>query len=290
MGRRLMPQARLTGPMPWVVAIMIALTVISLAAGLALSNVAGTARSQIAGGLTVQIVEAAPAARNRQAETALSILSDRKDVASVHRVPKSELDRLLEPWLGSTAENDQAIPMPALIDVRLAGPATAGRVDAIRNALKTAVPSARVDAQARWLGPVFGAIAALQWLAIGLIVLLAAASIAAVWLAARSALGANHETIETIHHLGATDSQIAGIFQRSIAIDALFGGVAGLLLGLAAILVLGARFAQLGSGLVSGGGLTAGDWIAIALVPLAGVLLALLTARFTVMTALQRML
>ena len=85
------------------------------------------------------------------------------------------------------------------------------------------LPSARIDAQASWLAPVFHAIASLQWLALGLVVLLAATSAAAVWLAARSALGSNRDTIEIVHLLGGTDGQIARIFQRSIAIDALAG-------------------------------------------------------------------
>ena len=57
----ILQQTRLGGPMPWVIAIMIALTVMAAAAGLALSNVAGHARAEIAGGLTVQVVEAADA-------------------------------------------------------------------------------------------------------------------------------------------------------------------------------------------------------------------------------------
>ena len=48
----LLQQARLAGPMPWVIAIMVALTVMAAAAGLALSNVASNASSEISGGLT----------------------------------------------------------------------------------------------------------------------------------------------------------------------------------------------------------------------------------------------
>ena len=47
---QLVPQARLAGPMPWVIAIMVALTVIAAAGGLALGNVAETARAELAGG------------------------------------------------------------------------------------------------------------------------------------------------------------------------------------------------------------------------------------------------
>jgi cell division transport system permease protein len=152
------------------------------------------------------------------------------------------------------------------------------------------VPAAQVDAQSSWLQPVFSAIASLQWLALGLVILLAATSAAAVWLAARSALGANRETIEVIHLLGATDGQIARLFERSIGLDAAIGGLAGLALGGGALWLLGGQFARLGSGMVAGGTLGPVDWVLLAAIPAAGVLLAMVTARLTVLGALRRML
>ena len=270
---RLVPHARLAGPMPWVIAIMIALTVIAASAGLALRNLSANAAAEIAGGLTVQIVEGAPAERERQAEVAVALLSNREEVAEVRRVPDAELDALLEPWLGQqgVAEED-AIPIPALIDVRLAGPVTPRRLEELRASLAASAPAARLDAQARWLEPVLGAVASLEWLA------------------ARSALGSNRETIEIFHLLGGTDAQIARIFQRSIGLDAALGGIVGLALGGAAVWLLGRQFAGLGSGMVAGGGLGPVDWALLAAIPVAGVLLAILTARLTVLAALRRIL
>ena len=290
-GARIMQQARIAGPMPWVIAIMIALTVLAAAAGLALKNVADNARDEIAGGITVQIVEGAPAAREAQARAAVDFFAGRSDVASVRRVPDDELSALLEPWLGDTAiAGEDGVPIPALLDVRLRGAVNADRLRTLRADLRAAAPAARLDAQSSWLGPVFEAIRSLQLLALGLVLLLAITSAAAVWLAARSALGSNRETIEVIHHLGGSDAQIAGIFQRSIGMDAALGGAAGLLLGLAAVFLLGRQFAELGSGLVAGGNLRPGDWIAIAAIPVLGIALAMATARITVLAALRRML
>ena len=290
-GDRLVPHARLAGPMPWVLAIMIALTVIAAGAGLALNKLAANAESEIAGGLTVQIVEGAPAERARQAEVAVAVLSNREEVASVRLVPEEELAAVLEPWLGPQgAAEEDAIPVPALIDVRLAGPVTERRLEELRASLTASVPAARLDAQARWLEPVFEAVASLQWLAAGLIVLLAATSAAAVWLAARSSLGSNRETIEIIHLLGGTDGQIARIFQRSIGLDAALGGIAGLALGAGAMWLLGRQFAGLGSGMVAGGALGPVDWALLAAIPVVGVVLAILTARITVLSSLRRIL
>ena len=288
---RLTPHSRLAGPMPWVIAIMMALTVIAAGAGLALRNLGANAGAEIAGGLTVQILEGAPAERERQAQAAVAQLRTREDVAEIRRVPEDELNALLEPWLGKQAlTGDEAIPVPALIDVQLRGPVTERRLGELRTTLTAVAPAARIDAQAGWLGPVFDALASLQWLAIGLVVLLAGTSAAAVWLAARSALGSNRETIEVVHLLGATDGQIARLFERSIALDAAIGGLAGLALGAGALWLLGAQFARLGSGMVVGGALGPIGWALLAAIPVAGVALAMLTARLTVLGALRRML
>ena len=292
-GQQLLPQARLGGPMPWVIAIMIMLTTVAAAGGLALSNIASAARGAVSGAVTVQIAEASANARNTQAEAAMAVLLDIPQVKSAQRVPDKELAALLEPWMGDVAASggaDGAIAIPALIDVTLEGAATDDGLAALRRQLAPVAPSALVDAQSRWLQPVFSAIRSLRWLSLALIALLAFAGVAAVWLAARSALGSNRETIEIIHHLGGTDAQIAGIFQRSVTIDAAIGSAAGLVLGLATVLILGQQFAELGSGMVSGGSLGWLDWVAIALVPLAGIALAAITARITVMVALRRML
>ncbi len=119
----LLPQSRLSGPMPWVIAIMIAMTVIAAAAGLALRNLGLNAQAEIAGGLTVQIVEGGPAERARQTEVAVALLTNREDVAEVRRVPDAELAALIEPWLGleGVAEEDMLV-LPAMIDVRAQGP------------------------------------------------------------------------------------------------------------------------------------------------------------------------
>lgn len=288
---RILPQTRLSGPMPWVIAIMIALTVVAAASALSLRNLARSASADLEGGLTVQVVEAAPAERTRQAQRALDMLRGAPGVAEARLVPQDELNRLIEPWLGTRAGDElDGLPIPALIDVRMNGPADPARVEAVRRALAQAAPAARVDAQASWLAPVFATIGALQWAAAGLIALLGFATSAAVLLAARAALGANRGTIEIMHMLGATDGQIARLFQRSIAQDAAAGGLAGLGVGIAAILLIGGQFAALGSGMMSEAGLGLWDWISLAIAPLAGVGLAVLTTRITVLRALGQML
>jgi len=293
------PPARLSGPIPWVIAIMVALMVIAAAGGLALRNTGKAAAADLSGGITVQIVEARPAERERQAGAAVTALGRIQGVSEVRLVPQAELDALLEPWLTDTAARqgdaaadagDAGIPVPSLIDAQVSGQLSAGRIASIQAQVRRVAPAARVDAQAAWLKPVFGAVDALQWLALALIVLLSFATGAAVMLAARTALGNNRETIEVVHLLGGTDGQIARIFQRSIGLDALGGSIAGTAAGGVVIALLGKSFAALQGGIVTGAALGWVDWLAVALIPVAAVLLAVWATRWTVMRVLRRML
>lgn len=286
---RVLRPARIAGPMAWILAIMVALSVLAAGAALALANFTARSEAALAGGLTVQIVEADEATREARAAAAARALAGDRAVASVVRVPPGELARLVDPWLG-TGEQSGAIVLPALIDVRLAPDAGTDALPRLRSALARVAPGARLDAQAEWLAPATAAIRALRWLAGLLIALLALASAAAVWLAARHAFDANRETIEIVHHLGAGDAQIARLFQRWVLTDAAIGGAVGLALGCGALLLVGDRFAALEAGPAGAGALTASDWLLIAAVPVILALVALFTARRTVLARLGSLL
>lgn len=286
---RLLSAPRYSGPIPWVIAILIALVVIAAAGGLALRNLANSAGAELSAAVTVQVIEPNPDLREARGQQAVRILTSLDGVQAVRLVPEAELVALLEPWLGAGAASGD-VPIPALIDVELKRSADAGEIAQIEAALAGQIPGARVDTQSDWLRPVYGALAALQWLALGLIALVALATAAAVWLAARNAFAGARDTVEIIHLLGATDRQISAVFLRTVLHEAAFGAFMGAVIGASAVWLLGQQFAALDSGMTSGGGLTITDWLMIAAVPLAGVVLALLTARITIAFALRDML
>jgi cell division transport system permease protein len=286
---RLLPQPRMGGLMPWVIAILIALVVIAAAGGLGLRNLAESARADLASAVTVQVIEPNPDLRAARGAETVKLLQAMTLVRSVRLVPPEELAALLEPWLGPAATSGD-VPIPVLVDVELVRRASPADLETLTAALERKVPGARVDAQSDWLRPVYSALSALQWLALGLIGLVALATAAAVWLASRNALASHRETVEIIHLLGGTDRQITRIFLGTVLREAAFGALVGTAAGLGAVLLLGQQFAALDSGMTSGGGFASVDWLVIAAVPLAGVLLALMTARMTIALALRDML
>jgi cell division transport system permease protein len=284
--RRLLPEGRLAGPMPWVIAIMMFLTVLAAAAGLGLGGAASSLGAGLGNRVTVQVLEANPDRREAEAARALDRLRRLPEVESVRRLSPAEMKDLLEPWLGAGGlEGD--LPIPAMIDAQLIPGA---RADTLRGAVIAAAPSARIDDNGQWLAPLGRLISALKWLALGLVALMIGATAATVVLAARAALDTHRDTIEVLHLMGATDVQVARLFQRRIALDALFGGIVGFGAAALALLVIGRRIGALGSDLLGSANLPATSWLALAALPVLGVALAMLVARATILRALGTML
>jgi len=286
--RRLLPEGRIAGPMPWVIAIMMFLTVLAAALGLGLRNAAASLDVNVGHRITVQIVEANPDERERQSQAVLEALGAQPGVLSARRVPDAELAELLEPWLGPAGVAAD-LPVPSLIDADLT-PEAHLEVEALRRAVAAAAPAARVDDNAQWLAPLAGLVAALKWLSIGLVLLMVGATAATVVLAARAALDTHRSTIEVLHLMGATDVQVARLFQRRIALDALFGSLIGLTAAAAVLYLIGSRVSALGSELLGSAELPASAWAILMSLPVAGVLLAMLVARLTILRALGRLL
>ena len=286
--RGLLPEGRMAGPMPWVIAIMMFLTVLAAAAGLGLAGSASRLHDQIGSRVTVQIVEASPSLRARQSRDAAEAIRGLPGIVAVRPVPEEEIQRLIEPWLGAgAAESD--LPVPALIDVDLSPEGRSG-LDRLRAAVAEVAPSARVDDNAQWLAPLAQLIGALKWLAAILVLLMVGATAATVVLAARAALDTHRATIEILHLMGATDVQVARLFQRRIALDAAFGGLVGFIVAGAVLIAIGRRVSALGSELLGSAAIPPEGWLALLALPAFGVILAMMVARFTILRALGRML
>jgi len=274
--------------MAWVMAIMLFLTVLAAALGLATLGVAAVLDRQLAGRLTVQIVAPAERVRSSEAAAALAALQRLPEVRRAVAVDPAHLADMLQPWLGADGA-DPDLPIPAMIDVDLAqaSPSVLARVQA---AVRAAAPSARVDRQESWLAPVRAVMTMLTGMAGALVLLMAGATAAVVILAARAGLDTHSDTIDVLHMLGSTDVQVARLFQRRIGLDTLIGGVIGMAVAVGVVMLVGVQLDALGSDLVAGLRLGVGDWLILACLPLAFAILATLAARLAVLAALRRVL
>ena len=276
---RLLGEARLRGPTAWVVAIMSFSIMIIAAAGLALTNTAGTLSQAIESRYSVEV----PAGENVAA--VLGAIRSAPAASDVQAIPEAEMRRTLERWLGSAAQSHE-LPVPALVNFDLRPGAD---VADVQRRVQSASPDAKITTHREAVGPLLRSLRLLQWVALGLVLLLSAAASAAVVLAARGALDTHRFTIEVMHGIGATDLQITRLFQRKIAIDAFVGSLAGAAAAALVLLMLSAGAAFAGE-LTGGATLSGLDFLFLALLPLALTALATWVARTAVLAALGKAL
>nr|WP_152639783.1 FtsX-like permease family protein [Sphingobium bisphenolivorans] len=286
---RLLPEGRVAGPMPWIVAIMMFLTVLSAAAGLGLNAAVHSMGDDLAGRATVQIVEANGEQRARLAALVTERLRRIPYVRAVQPVDPAALIEQIRPWLGQDAASGE-LPIPALIDIELTSGQAEAKIDHLRRQLATLSPKLRLEPHAAFLQPVAGLLSSLGWLAAGIVLLMTLATGAVVVLAARAAHDGHRGTIDVLHLMGATDVQIARLFQRRIGLDALLGGALGFAMALLVLALLGARLLATGSELLATVQLPWTSWALLAVLPVGGVLLATVAARWTVLRSLGRLL
>lgn len=287
--RKLIPEGRRSGTMPWVIAIMLFLTLLAAAAGLIIADAARQGGDDLARRVTVQVIEADPAIRASRAAQVVKQLRTVEGVEQVSPVSEAKVRKLLEPWLGSEVI-DADIPVPALVDVQFSRVPEQAMLDRLKTRLKKYGADIRIDSHAAWMAPFFNLMSTLLWLSVAILFLLLAATSITVVLAVRSALNTHRQTIEIMHMMGGTDLQAARLFQRRMALDALLGGLIGFSGAALVILLLAGRFRDVEPGLFAGAAMPWYGWILLALIPLAVTGIAMLMARWTVLSALKKML
>jgi len=275
--KRLLPQGgtRLT---PWLIGVLMFVAVLVGAAGLAIANAAATVARGAEQRWSIQLPGG-----GGQALAAAAAARQANGVAAVRPVPDEQVRGLLRRWLGDEAAGAD-LPVPALIDVELR-PGANG--EDLRRRVLAAAPDVSIQPFSEQLGPMLRGLRTLQGLTFTLLVLLAAAIAAAVMLATRGAYDTHRSTVAVLHGIGATDEQLAALFQQRMAREALVGGSAGAILALTLVLLM---LAALDSGTavaVGGSPLRPLDLVMLGVLPLATGLLALLVARVTVLTALR---
>jgi cell division transport system permease protein len=286
---RLLPGGRLAGPMPWIIAIMMFLTVLAAAAGLGLGAAVRSMSADLAGRASVQVVEADAQVRAQLAARTLTALRSSSSVRAAEPVDPAALADQLRPWLGDAATSGD-LPVPALIDVMLTPGDAEAKIGGVRRLLANLSPKLRIEPHAAFLLPLAGLLSALGWLSAGVVLLMILATGAVVVLAARGAHDSHRGTIDVLHLMGSTDVQIARLFQRRIGLDALMGSALGFSFAAFVILLIGLRLAATGSDLIGAVELDMRGWLILVALPIFGVVLATLAARWTVLRALGRAL
>ena len=274
---------------PWIVALMVYLAALAAAGALVASSAVERWSRGLSGALTVQILppeNADAKVQTARVNRAIALLAETPGIARVEALSEERVLALLEPWLGRSEMGE--LPLPALIDVRLV-PGANVDVAALGAHLAQAVPGATLDDHQRWLHELILLGRSAELMAALVLALIAATAAAATVFSTRTALAIHHGVIEVMHLIGAQDSYVARQFQAHALAIALRGGSVGLVAAVLTLLAAQYFAGPGGGGLLPSLALAPWQWALLPLLPLATALIAMLTARATVMRRLARM-
>ena len=151
-------------------------------------------------------------------------------IKGVSIVSDKQLAITLQPWLGNVADEIiDNLPLPRLVDLELKE-GVSFNVNTMLLQLKQKFPDQQVDISNSWAAEILSLIKGLRILASFLLVLLVLIVVIVVFFTVRSRLKIHFDEIELLHVTGASDQFIARLFQRQIRGSAVKGALLGLIL------------------------------------------------------------
>lgn len=216
--------------LPSLVAAMTFLAALAVAGAIGATALAQHWQSGAGGTMTVQVPQpgdpATPNPNTTRLDRVRIALGNTAGIGNVRILSDSELRTLLRPWLG-TGSDDIAIPLPAVIDVQLAG--AGPNHAALAAALEAAAPGTLVEEHDRWVKRLATLARSLQACAALALAVVAFVAVAVIAVATRAGLTSRRDAIETVHGLGATDQFIARSFaQRATVLAGIGAGIGAL--------------------------------------------------------------
>lgn len=189
----------------------------------------------VASEVTVQV---RPAEDSPQTEAKLARISDflskQIGIADVRVLSPQETGALVEPWLGKV-DGLEGLPLPRLIAVQL-DRENPPDLQTLGVALEGEFEGAMLDDHGRWQAQIRSLTSTLAVAGLGVIALVALATVAIIVSATRSAMASNREIVEVLHFVGARDRFIAQQFEKHFQTLGVLAGAAGA--GLAALVFL----------------------------------------------------
>lgn len=271
--------------LPWIIGCMVYLAALALAGALAADNLATRWHADLAGRFTVELPPA-PSSNEKDAKLReiTGYLADIEGVTAVKLIGAAEKAALLQPWLGGT-ELPADIVLPDLIVVEAAKAIDMAKLSTELTAFD---PGIRIDDHGGWHGDLLAFSRSMKILALIVLSLIALAAVSTVIFVTRTGLAIHRRVIEIVHLVGAQDSYIARQFLFHALRLGLAGGAGGAALAAVTWIVLQRWLSGGGSGLLPSLALSAGDWIAVAAVPVGLAIVAMFTAQVTVLILLGR--
>lgn len=221
-------------------------------------------------------------------------LAKQRGVTRVKPLSAEDSAKLLEPWLGSTAALS-ALPIPRLIAVEI-DRSSPPDIDLIKNALTQNFEGVTLDDHRRWQSEIKLITRSTALGGLAVLGLVAAATIAVIVSATRSAMASNRAIIEVLHFVGANERFISSEFERHFLGLGVRAGLVGAFAAAIAFLLLPFMMHLLGGGavteaetrrLLGSGELDIGGYLLLVVIVFVVAALCMLTSRFGVFRVLK---
>jgi len=277
--------------LPWIIGFMVYLAMIAATVALLVEHVTQRWQRDLSGQLTVELPAVAgedEAARKQRVDEAVEEIIDTNGIIGTRLLDQAEVKRLLSPWLGAQADQ-LGVTLPDLVAVSLQ-PGVRPNLSELAERLQAASPGAAIDDHADFNAGAMNFLKTVEVLAVSLLALVLVATAGVVAFVARAGLSIHRRIVEVVHLVGAHDSYIARQFQAQAFRYGFMGAFIGTLLAAATLLSAGV-FAARGAAPISAAVRAFEPWMIwpLALIPLAAVLIAMVTVRLAVLQALRRM-
>lgn len=214
--------------MPWVIGFMVFLTVLFSSMSFNITRMVTYWQKDFGHVVTLHVpVETSEAMTRR--DKMVASLQKLKGIRKVHVLQRTEIDKLLAPWLGDTSLLE-VLPVPSLIEVEIDKESISGKE--LASWVKERFPEVQIDDHALWLEDFNRVVRSASWLGVMLVVVITLVTALVVVMATRTELSLHHDTLELLRSLGAENTYIALQFMvKSVWMGAqgvLFGAIAGL--------------------------------------------------------------
>jgi cell division transport system permease protein len=275
--------------LPWIIGCMVYLAALALAATMGADRLADRWRSDLSGTFSIQIppnASTTASERERLLSDIVDSVTRMPEVARVHVVDDAEKQKLLEPWLGPGGLPEE-VRLPDLVVVQLRQD-TASGIEAVKAQVAGLTPDASFEDHARWQGDMLAFTHSIELLASIIIGLIAAAAVTTVIFVTKTGLSIHRRVIEIVHLVGAYDSYIAKQFLLHAMRLGLIGGIGGTALAGLTLTGLDRLLGNTQTSLLPALSLDLPQWLALAVVPIAVSIVAMITAHLTVLYVLGR--
>ena len=292
---QIIPSASIAGnALTMVIAIMTFLACLTAGGVYMINQSANAWVDDIASEITIELDPINTADIEKKMTLVSLFLAKQKGVTRIKPLSADDSAKLLEPWLGSTAALS-ALPIPRLIAVEI-DRSSPPDIDLIRNALNQNFEGVTLDDHRRWQSEIRMLTRSAALGGISVLGLVAAATIAIIVSATRSAMASNRAVIEVLHFVGANERFISSEFERHFLGLGVRAGLVGALAAAVTFMLLPVLMHLLGGGsvteaetrrLLGSGELDFGGYLLLAAVVFVVAALCMITSRFGVIRVLR---